>query len=60
MKKVLTLIVLALFTAPLVGCHGSVDVDDDDMDRDSSYKKTEVKHTDDGTKTTKTETKIDR
>ena len=60
MQRVLTAVVLAMFTAGLVGCHGSVDVDDDN---DTVYKKTETKKTDDGAvKTTKTETKttVDR
>ena len=58
MKRVLTLMVLALFAAPLVGCHASADIEGDDDD--TSYKKeTTYKKTDDGTKTTKTETKVE-
>jgi hypothetical protein len=61
MKRVLTAMLLAMFTLGVVGCRGEVDVDDDD-DLDRDYKKTEttIKKTDDGTKTTKTETKVDR
>jgi hypothetical protein len=59
MKRVLTAIVLAMFTAGVVGCHASADIDKPD-DNNTSYKKeTTVKKTDDGYKTTKTETKVD-
>ena len=57
MKRVLTAIVLALFTAGVVGCHASADIDKPDDTTDSHYKKTTTY--DNGTKTTKTETKVE-
>jgi hypothetical protein len=62
MKKFLTCVMLAMFTASLaVGCKASGEVGDDDMDHDhdSSYKKTTSVKTDGDTKTTKTEVKRD-
>ena len=55
MKRVLTLIVLALFAAPLVGCEASAEIDDNDTvsKKETSYKRT----TDDGV--TKTEKKVE-
>jgi hypothetical protein len=56
MKKLLTLVMLGLFSAAIVGCEASAEVDDDN-DGDGTYtKKTTVK-SDDGEKTTKTEVK---
>ena len=61
MKRVLTAVVLAMFTAGMVGCHAEGDIDSPDHhDNDTAYKKeTTVKKTDDGYKTTKTETKVE-
>ena len=59
MKRVLTAVVLTMFTAGLIGCHASADIDGPDHDNDTAYKKTEtMKKADDGAvRTTKTETK---
>jgi hypothetical protein len=60
MKKLLTLMLLGLFTAGMVGCEASAEVDGDlDSDRDASYKKTTTVDSD-GDKTVKTQTKIER
>jgi hypothetical protein len=58
MKKLLSIAMLGLFCAAVVGCHASADVDspDDGMDSHTTYKKTEYKANGD-TKTTKTEVK---
>ena len=56
MKRALTLALSALFGLSLIGCHASVDAGDPDAD--SHYKKTTTY--DNGTKTTKTETKVER
>lgn len=58
MKKLLSLAVLGVFSAAIVGCHASADVDSPDHNADShtTYKKTEYKNNGD-TKTTKTEVK---
>ena len=53
MKRVLSLICAAAFSVAIVGCHASVDTDH--PNDDTSYKKTTTY--DNGTKTTKTETK---
>ena len=55
MKKLLSLAALGLFSAAIVGCHASADVDSPDSDG-TTYKKTTYKN-DGGTKTTKTEVK---
>jgi hypothetical protein len=60
MKKVLMLAALGLFTAGVVGCHASGDIDSSDANSNTStYKKTEYKDNGD-TKTTKTEVKTER
>ena len=56
MKKLLSLAALGLFSAAIIGCHASADVDSSDTGNSSSYKKTTY-HNDGGTKTTKTEVK---
>ena len=56
MKRALTLILTGVFALSIVGCHASVDTADPDAD--SHYKKTTTY--DNGTKTTKTETKVER
>ena len=55
MKRALSLLVLAMFSIAIVGCHAAADVGGNDSGSSSSYKKTTTY--DDGTKTTKTETK---
>jgi hypothetical protein len=56
MKRVLSLALLGAFVmSVVVGCHASVDTDHPDTD--TSYKKTTTY--DNGTKTTKTETKVE-
>ncbi len=55
MKKFLSCVLLAMFSATIVGCRASADVGDDDMDGDSSYKKTTEVDRDGDRKTTKTE-----
>jgi hypothetical protein len=54
MKRILTAAVLALFCTSLVACHASVDTADDGSG--SHYEKKTTTN-DDGTRTTKTETK---
>ena len=56
MKKLLTCVMLALFSAALVGCEASAEVDDDD-DGDRSYKKTTEVDRDDGSYKKTTEVK---
>ena len=56
MKRVLSLALAAAFSFAIVGCHASVDTDHPDSD--TSYKKTTTY--DNGSKTTKTETKVER
>ncbi len=59
MKKFLACVMLAMFSAAVIGCEasGKVDGDDDDMDGDRSYKKTTSVKSDGDTRTTKTEVK---
>ena len=57
MKKFLSCVLLAMFSAAIVGCEASGNVDDDDMDGDSSYKKTTSVKNDGDRRTTKTEVK---
>jgi hypothetical protein len=59
MKSLLTLIVLGLFSAAMVGCEASASVGDEDRDRDASYKKTTTVNSD-GDRTVKTETKVEK
>ncbi|HEX8521129.1 MAG TPA: hypothetical protein VF669_02660 [Tepidisphaeraceae bacterium] len=60
MKRFLTLTLAAIFSASIIGCHASADVDHPDNDgRDSSYKKT-TRIDRDGDKTTRIETRTDR
>jgi hypothetical protein len=55
MKRAVSLALAALFTMTILGCHASVDTDDA---TDSHYKKTTTY--DNGSRTTKTETKVER
>jgi len=55
MTKLLTLVMLGLFSVAIVGCEASAEVDDDN-DRDSYSKKTTTVDND-GDRTTKTEIK---
>ena len=57
MKKFLSCVLLAMFSAGVVGCSASGEVDDADGDGDASYKKTTTVKNDDGRQTTKTEVK---
>ena len=57
MKKFLSCVLLAMFSAGVVGCSASGEVDDNDGDGDASYKKTTTVKNDDGRQTTKTEVK---
>lgn len=60
MKKLLSVAVLGLLGAAIIGCEASGSIDaEDDADRDVSYKKTTVKSDDGDTKTTKTEIRRD-
>ena len=62
MKRFLSIAMLAMFSASLIGCRASMDVDDPDDGRygsDTSYKKTTTVDRD-GDRTVKTETKVDR
>ena len=55
MKKLLTVLMLGLFSVAIIGCEASAEVDDDD-DRDSYSKKTTTIDND-GDRTVKTEVK---
>src|SRR5687768_10955097 len=60
MKKLLTVLMLGLFSVSVIGCEASAEVDDEDNGRDSYSKKTTTVD-DDGERTTKTEVrKTDR
>lgn len=61
MKRIFALFTLALMGAVLVGCEASARVGEPDNDRETSYKQTTIKKTDDGG-STKTEVKreVDR
>jgi hypothetical protein len=54
MTKLLTLVMLGLFSVSIIGCEASAEVDDNDNGRDSYSKKTTTVD-DDGDRTTKTE-----
>ena len=56
MNKLLTLVMLGLFSAAVVGCEASAEVDDNNDGRDTYSKKTTTVD-DDGDRTTKTEIK---
>ena len=56
MKRTLTLAMTAVFAMSIIGCHASVEPVDTSTG-DSHYKKTTTY--DNGTKTTKTETKVE-
>jgi hypothetical protein len=58
MKSLITLIVLGLFSAAIVGCHAEAGVGDTDKN-DTSYKKTTTVDNN-GDRTVKTETKVER
>ena len=59
MKRVITLVMLGLFGAAMIGCHASADVDTPrSTDTSGSYRKTTTTYDrDNGSKTTKTEVK---
>ena len=56
MKKLLTVLMLGLFSVSIIGCEASAEVDDDNDGRDSYSKKTTTVDND-GDRTTKTEIK---
>jgi len=57
MKRALSLALTAMFALTIVGCHASIEPNDT-SDGDTHYKKTTTY--DNGTKTTKTETKVEK
>ena len=57
MKRLLSLLLVGLFSMSVVGCHAEGEIDDDDAD--TSYKKTTTID-DDGDRTVKTEKKVER
>jgi hypothetical protein len=59
MKSLITLFVMGLFSAAMVGCHASADVGDSTPSNDTSYKKTTTVDTN-GDRTVKTETKVEK
>jgi hypothetical protein len=61
MKSLITLIVLGLFSAAMVGCEANAGarVGEPDNDRDTTVKKTTTVESD-GDRTVKTQTKIER
>ena len=59
MKSLMTLILLGLFSAAMVGCHASADVGDSTPSNDTTYKKTTTVDNN-GDRTVKTETKVER
>ena len=58
MKSLITLIVLGLFSASIVGCHAEAGVGDTD-NKDTYQKKTTTTY-DNGDRTVKTETKVEK
>jgi hypothetical protein len=59
MKSLITLIVLGLFSAAMVGCRASGEVGDND--RDTTYKqKTTTSYDRDGDRTVKTQTTVEK
>lgn len=58
MKNLITLFVLGLFSAAIVGCHAEAGVGDTD-NNDSYHKKTTTTY-DNGDRTVKTETKVEK
>ena len=56
MKKLLTVLMLGLFSVAIIGCEASAEVDDNDNDRDTYSKKTTTVDND-GDRTVKTEVK---
>ena len=59
MKRVISLAVLAMFTAAVVGCEASAKVGDPDDSTKTTYKKTTVTEPN-GDTSTKVETRTDR
>ena len=58
MKNLITLIVLGLFSAAIVGCHAEAGIDNPDKN-DTTYKKTTTVDNN-GDRTVKTETKVEK
>ena len=59
MKKLLVTAMLGMFTASIIGCHASADVDSPDNDHDTYSKKTTTVDNN-GDRTTKTEVKTEK
>jgi len=60
MKSLITLFVLGLFSAVMVGCHAEAGVGDSDTNKsDTTYKKTTTVDSN-GDRTVKTETKVEK
>lgn len=57
MKNLITLIVLGMFSAAMVGCSASAEVDPDTND---SYQKKTTTTYDNGDRSVKTETKVEK
>lgn len=59
MKRLLTVLLLGMFSAAIVGCEASAEVDDTDGDgRASRRTTTTVDRDDDGSRTTETKTTV--
>jgi hypothetical protein len=59
MKSLITLFVMGLFSAAMVGCHAAADVGDSNPN-DSTYQKKTTTTYDNGDRTVKTETKVEK
>ncbi len=58
MKSLITLVVLGLFSAVMVGCHAEAGVGD--SDKDTTVKEKTTTTYDNGDRTVKTETKVEK
>ena len=59
MKSLITLFVLGMFSAVMVGCSASAEVDDPDSNDTTVQKKTTTTY-DNGDRTVKTDTKVEK
>ena len=57
MKSLITLVVLGLFSAAMVGCHAEAGVD---ADRDTTVKEKKTTTYDNGDRTVKTQTTVEK
>ena len=57
MKSLIALFVLGMFSAAMVGCHAAADVGDSN---DTTYQKKTTTTYDNGDRTVKTETKVEK